>query len=201
MEESSSRVDYPAKLGWAANKAEVLERNSEASKMTGGRLSYVRYFNIDYDGVTDGEQDGSTGRRVVTAAEWLHPTWERGDRHTLDYGVDLELEDGTTFTVTWDPPSWTQSLRFIEGSIADSRHAHAGTAVWDVSKFGRWSTLVGTHVESVELDYEPWSEKGDFTCNRAVVRFESANVEFLLSELDADEGLAPSVDNIVVSFT
>ncbi|RHA38412.1 hypothetical protein D1825_14155 [Cellulomonas rhizosphaerae] len=61
----------------------------------------------------------------------------------------------------------------------------------------RWSALVGRRIETVTLDYRPWSDAGDWWCPAITITSENTGVVLGLGEVGSDGDLAPSADNVV----
>jgi hypothetical protein len=54
-------------------------------------------------GGTRSRRAGEGPRHIVDAGEWRNPTWRYPGFDSVDFGVELETEPGSVFSVTWDP--------------------------------------------------------------------------------------------------
>jgi hypothetical protein len=199
MTSISTHDDPPNSRGWAATSGGVAARQRLADQMVDGSIAAVRYVNIDSVGMENPELWDKGPRRIVDAEEWLRPTWAFDGFHSINYGIEFELEDGRDFFVTWDPPSWTESLRFGQGSLIGQRPAQdASAAIWDVSGHRPWRETIGLQIESVELTYEPWAPEGGFWCTR--IEFVTAKQRITVTDGEANyDGIRePAADNIAV---
>jgi hypothetical protein len=105
--------------GWVTSSAESRQREETLHEaFVGRRIERVRYFEIDYG-----------------LDEWLASA--EGLFDSIDFGVELDLDDGTTWAFIWDMDGPDESLlvtsRILVSSQLDPRHK-----VWDVTE--RWSS-------------------------------------------------------------
>jgi hypothetical protein len=134
-------------------------------------------------------------RRAITdESEWQDPTWDAGHFHHLDFGIELNAEDGKTWSVTWDLPGDTESLRLQEGPTSEVG------ALWDVTSRDPWRGCLDFPVTDVQLRYHPWGAKGgDFWCTRISIFFGNRVVEVLLGDRErGGSNLVASANNIAV---
>ena len=117
------------------------ERRVEA--LAGGRVVRVRYHEIDY--LND------DGRPLAV------PAWNGSpDFDSLDYGLDLTMDDGAVFHVTWG----TEFAQYGVTVQTEPLHDVSAVRAWDVSASSRWATLVGKRITSADVFWS-WFELAD----------------------------------------
>jgi hypothetical protein len=168
--------------------------------MVGLRLAEVRYVDIDYHGI--GQATRPRGpRHVMDEAEWRAPSWRYPGCDSVDYGVELTMTGGRTFTVTWDRPGWAEGIGVREQPLMGFAVIEgADVAVWDVSGRSRWASLVGLTPTEVVMHYRPDTQPIGFWCSRITINFDDRRVELMLGQGERDGTVAPSFDNIAVIF-
>ena len=188
---------------WVQSQAEAAARQRAARTLRGTHVEGVRYVDIDYRHV---ERVGSQGgaRHIRDSDEWSAPTWLFPECHSLDYGVELDIEDADGMAVTWQSPGRHEGLVLYQGVLADRAvRADANRAVWDVTSWGEWPHALASPITDIEVRYEPWDDPNDagFWCRLISISFGSLAVRFLLGEgqRGSDE-VAPSADNVAVLF-
>jgi hypothetical protein len=185
---------------WVKTWTEVESRQSEARELIGARITGVRYVNLDFNHM---DRDGSEpARRVEGPSEWARPTWLFSTCHSVDWGVELDVQDAGSISVTWQDPGWHEGLVLYRGVLAERAvRADSIRAEWDVTSWGPWQQALSSPVTDVELRYERWGDREDegFWCPLVTVTFGSLAVRFLLGEGrgDSDE-VRPSADNVAV---
>jgi hypothetical protein len=124
---------------WARSVAEVRQRRQHAQRLTGLQFAAVRYCEIDY-AMLDRPRGQEGPRQVVSAAVWQEPQFRYEFGDSTDYAVELESACGRVSTVSGDCPGrhegiWLRELPLTgEAVLAD-----ANTAIWGVSRAGRWT--------------------------------------------------------------
>jgi hypothetical protein len=137
---------------------------------------------------------------VVSAAEWREPPFRYEFGDCTDYGVELETACGRVFTLSWDSPRWHEGIWLREVPLAgEAVAADANTAIWDVSRAGRWDRFIGHEISDAQLHYRPWAPDGGYWCTRATITVSGTDIHFLGGQAEA-QTLAPSADNIAVLF-
>jgi hypothetical protein len=194
-----TRHDVTVEWSWAGSLAEVRQRRQHARHLAGLQLAAVRYCEIDY-AMPDraGGQEGP--RQVVSAAEWQEPPFRYEFGDCTDYGVELETACGRVFTVSWDPPArhegiWLRELPLIGEAVL----AAANTAIWDVSRAGRWDRFTSHEISDVQMHYRPWAPDDGYWCTRVTITVRGSDIHFLGGQAEA-QTLAPSADDIAVLF-
>jgi hypothetical protein len=184
---------------WAGSLVEVEQRRQHARRLAGLQLAAVRYCEIDY--AMEGRAGGQEGpRQVVSAAEWQEPSFRYEFGDCMDYGVELQTACGRVFTVSWDSPGrhegiWLREVPLVGGAVA----AAADTAIWDVSRAGRWDPFIGQEISAVQLHYRPWAPGDGYWCNRVTITVRGSDIHLLGGQAEA-QMLVPSADNIAVLF-
>jgi hypothetical protein len=181
--------------GWVANEQGLADRRALAERLVGKRIIEVQYVDLDYRGWDLGHHDQSQRRTITDESEWQVPTWDAGHFHHVDLGIEFTDENGKTWSVTWDLPGDTESLRLQQGPASE-----AGAAVWDVTDREPWRNCIDSAVTDVQLRYHPWEiGAGGFWCSRISIFFGTGRVEVLLGDRGlGDKDLVPSANNIAV---
>jgi hypothetical protein len=87
---------------------------TELAGLRGATLVRVRYFEIDYE---NGQ-----------------PEWRWDDRFdSLDFGLELTLDDGRTFNLTWGNEFQPYGVSYARPVLDTATH----TQVWDVTNSSR----------------------------------------------------------------
>src|SRR6266545_4698022 len=63
---------------------------------------------------TDALTVGEGLRHIVEAGEWRNPTWRYPGFDSVDFGLELETESGSVFSVTWAPPGMYEGIGLRE---------------------------------------------------------------------------------------
>jgi hypothetical protein len=183
---------------WAASSGERDELTGFVRQLRGEDLAAVRYVTLDYRRYERGiEMVGA--RTIVDPVEWAPPTFESPSGHTLDYGVELDMAGGRTWSITWLPPGMTVGLA-VHGNDLLSDLDGALVAVWDVTSREPWARCVGQRIVSAEPVFEAWDAHDTWWCSRLDVLWPGVSVRLLEAEANPDGSLAPSADNIVVQW-
>jgi len=196
---ASSRQDVPVQWSWVGSLGEVGQRRRHAQRLTGLQLAAVRYYEIDY-AVPErpGGQEGP--RQVVSAAEWQEPPFRHEFGDCTDFGVELETACGRVFTVSWDSPGWHEGIWLRElPLVGEAVHTDRNSAIWDVSRAGRWDRFIGHEISDVQLHYRPWAPGDGYWCTRITITVRGSDIQLLGGQAEA-QTLAPSADGIAVLF-
>jgi hypothetical protein len=195
-----ARDDVAVEWSWVAGLDEVQERRQHARRLAGLQLAAVRYCEIDY--TMPDRQEGQQGpRSVVDETEWRKPSFRYDFGDSTDYGVELETACGRVFTVSWDSPGrheglWLRELPLVGEAVL----AEANTAIWDVSRAGRWDRFIGHKISDVWLHYRPWAPNDGYWCTRVTISIRGSDIQLLGGQAEAGQTLAPSADNVAVIF-
>ena len=170
--------------------------------LTGRRIAGVRYYELHY-----GEPD-----------EDPTPQWTGAVFDSLDFGLELDLAGGETWSCMWDRTGDEEGLLVYRGALAAELRPDTGPAVWDVSE--RWAALARGRIAAVTpvwtrhawqelLAGNPWRRTArwgpwehSLLCRVTLtLEFEGgAEIVVTLGERDED-GFSSSGDNVAVFFS
>lgn len=192
-------------LGSVRTVDEMNDRVARAQAMVGACVVRTSYVTVDY--ARDERAPGAHGPRQVTdPAEWANLRWRGQGFDWVDHGVELELDDGRTFSVTWDTSTLADGVNIDQRPlIAPEVIDEADVAVWDVSADASWVRQIGRPITDVSLEYfqQPTGLAADprtpvFWCHAVWVTFGAVSVEMSLGDADAEGRAIPSSDTIMV---
>jgi hypothetical protein len=89
--------------------------------------------------------------------------------------------------------------RLIVWSMSLAVCVDADVAIWEVGAHSRWAPVLGTEVADVVVGYEP-DDAGGLWCPCIRVTFRTAPIDLILGDVQPDQQLSPSADNIAVLF-
>lgn len=120
---------------------EIAKYESLLSQLIGKRIKKVSYFEIDY-----GE-----------------PTFELSDHHSLDYGLQLETDNGENYYMIWDSQYFQYDLKFKKGTLNQELNPDSKISCHDVSQSQYWSDRVGQKLNNIKSywSYVMTGEKPD----------------------------------------
>lgn len=82
------------------------------------------------------------------------PAWDRDpDFDELDFGLELRLDDGDAYWISWGNAIYAYALSIEVDSTEDRRHMRQ----WDVSSNSRWQPLIGRAVTRAQI-YWDWEQ-------------------------------------------
>jgi hypothetical protein len=129
--------------GYAALRMTPTEFKKQVEEMVGHRIAKVRYHEIAYT-----DADG------VPLAE---PEWNWcPDFDSLDHALELTMEDGTVFYLTW---GWEFEQYNITVQSAPL-HDVSAVRVWDVTESSRWTPQLGQKITAVDTFWS-WISMAD----------------------------------------
>jgi hypothetical protein len=106
----------------------------------------------DRQGVFDALCETLIGRVVVGARyvelAYAEPAWDCCSFHSVDYGVELDTDDGPTVCFTWQQKGWNETLLTYTGTIREELVPDADTSTWDVGEI--WRGAMPGPVRSVQ---------------------------------------------------
>ncbi len=121
--------------GWIEDWSARSARDEALRRLLIGDVASVRYVEIDY---AAGADNGSMST----------PAWLGGAFDSIDYGVEVDYEDGRQVVVTWETPSWDEGMVLTEGTLQpDHVGLQADVCAWDVGE--RWQRRGGRRVVDV----------------------------------------------------
>jgi hypothetical protein len=176
-------------LGFAFDADGVAARQRLADELVGHTLSGVVYLTMD---LTFGDR---TGLYPSDLADFQDPPWQFTSFHSIDFGIEFELDNGAKYFVTWDNPGRIESLRLARGDMSDEASAR-----WDVTAISPWDHLRTAPIMRFDLDYAPWSPDGGFWCRTVTITAGSVVVTIDGAEADGPDSTTPSADNLVVTY-
>jgi hypothetical protein len=115
-----------------SNQNKIRYENSVA-EIIGRSISKVRYIEIDY-------QDQL-------------PYWENEYFHNIDFGVELETENGNFFRIKWDSEFFQYEISLNKGTLKDK--FSDGIFVWDVTRHAKWIPYINIKIVDVKI-YWSW---------------------------------------------
>ena len=81
-------------------------------------------------------------------ADLPEPRWGAGVFDALDFGLEIDLDDATTWSFIWYQAGTIETLLAYPGTLAAQLGPDADPAVWDVTD--RWRTLGPASIASVQ---------------------------------------------------
>lgn len=184
--------------GWVSNDAERHQWDGELRRrLVGRRIARARYVELDYEGHPE-------------------PMWRGAGFDSLDFGLELDLDDGTTWAFIWNQRGHNEALLVYPGQLVPSQlcsdahtavydvtdHWHAAgphvvttvTPVWMRHRFGPAFSRAGEQVAS--------SGESDICLLTLVLTSEGARQAVItLGQREADGRYGYIHDNIVVFFS
>jgi len=102
--------------GWVSSDSERRQWEGELRRrLVGRRITRARYVEIDYEGKPE-------------------PMWRGAGFDSLDFGIELDLDDGTTWAFIWNQRGHNEALLVYPGQLFSSPlRSDAHTAVYDVT--------------------------------------------------------------------
>jgi hypothetical protein len=173
-----------------------------ARRLVGGRITGVRYFEIDYWRIARADSDEvQRGGRVVTSAEeWTEPSWRASDCDSVDFGAELTTENGAVFSAVWVMADDNEGLSFRQEPLRPKRlEADGAFALWDVERAGRWSPFIVSPVKDVRLCWTRPFSSSDLCCHAIELLFDSGLVVLTLGEQRSGE-FSYASDNLAAVF-
>jgi hypothetical protein len=182
---------------WVGDEAARRRRDLELqNQLVGHRIKGVRYIELRYEGHPG-------------------PMWGGASFDSLDYGLELDLDNGTTWSVIWMQHGPNEALLVDEGPLAPIHlRADAATAVWDVTE--RWDALgpgsisritsvwtrhgFGPAYDSSGQQVAP-AGKSDMCLLTLLLRGPDGRETAITLGEDIDGGYAYTADNVSVFFS
>lgn len=183
---------------WARNESERLEMEARIGQLVGRSIRRVRYFERSSEGSPE-------------------PTWSAPDFDSIDYGIELDFDDGATWSVIWKQSGINEALLFYRGSLVGTElRDDAVPRVWDVTD--RWATDGPSTISGFELAWmrssmgpgRNWQGEivsgpvdSDLCLQTVVLRGDAGRVAVVtLGQADYPSLIfMPAVDNVAVFFS
>jgi hypothetical protein len=109
-------------------ETEIAKYETLPSELIGRTIKKVSYFEIDY-----GE-----------------PMFELSDHHSLDYGLQLETDNGETYYMIWDSQYFQYDLKFKKGTLNQELNTDSKINCHDVSLSKYWSDRIGQKLNNIK---------------------------------------------------
>lgn len=193
-----TKSDSRELTAWVDDDASRRRRDLELQRhLVGHRINQVRYVELRYEG-----HQG--------------PMWSGANFDSLDYGLELDLDNDTTWSVIWMQRGPNEGLLVDEGPLAPTHlRADAATGVWDVSE--RWDALGPRAISSITTVWTRHSfgptlnssgqqvapaSKSDICLLTLVLRADDGReTAITLGQRDRDGGYSYTADNVSVFFS
>lgn len=166
----------------AKESTKITDFENIVMRLQGRRVMRVYYYEIPYE----------TGA----------PSWNRDVMDTLDFGLELEVESGQIFSITWGDEFVQYGISISENSLTMNV---IDVRVWDVTMASRWSSIIGQMIVDIDT-YWSWVESDDerqYYPQDIRLVFESGQSVFLSAAQyveDSDE-LLGFADEVTVIFS
>ncbi|MFI2363053.1 hypothetical protein [Promicromonospora sp. NPDC019610] len=123
---------------WVTNGADAV-RVTDALRhlLTGRAITAVRYADLDYEGE--------------------HPYWHEGDRDTVGHGLELDLDDGATWSVIWEQQEDSAGLGIWTEPLMPNHLQFA--RIWNVTR--HWRRRGPRTISQIETFWWPERSQGD----------------------------------------
>ncbi len=171
---------------WVVSAAEREAHEQRVAAMRGRRLERVRYVAMDEWGLERG-----------------------GGFDSTDFGLELDLDDGTTWSFSWLQQGGNEGVLAVpRGLVGGELRADGEYEVADVSADSDWRPLVGQSIEAVEASWQraAWSrgdERGwtDLCVASWVVHLARERVVVTLGRREEDGSYSWTHENVAVFFS
>jgi hypothetical protein len=171
------------RLAWVRNQAERAVHERYLRRLVGRAVVRVRYVEIQYEGLTE-------------------PAWLGGVFDSLDFGLEMDVDGGATWSVIWKQGGRNEGLLVYQGSLVGSEIMEGSSiAIWDATD--RWREL-GPHVIAsvIPVWTRPFEEESDLCLGALVLASEDQKKAVLtLGDRGRDLSYKPSHDNVAVFFS
>ncbi len=105
-----------APRGWVADEPTRQERAQQLSRrLAGRRIERVRYIELAYDG-------------------YDAPMWPGPDFDSLDFGLELDLDDGVTWGILWQQDGYNETLLVSSGHLEDLLQGRPAMRTWNATE-------------------------------------------------------------------
>jgi hypothetical protein len=166
--------------GWVADEGERQEFDAKLAQLIGRRIEGARYFELRY------EQTGG-------------PMWELGSSFdSLDFGLELDLDDGSTWSCIWAPPTYDEALVVYEGVLRPTMFPDPDAPrVWQVDE--RWRDRGPGTIVSVET---AWLRMRHLCLETVILKGSGDRAAVITLGASTDDGrFVPSATSVAVFFS
>ncbi|AFM05217.1 hypothetical protein Fleli_2864 [Bernardetia litoralis DSM 6794] len=127
------------------------------------------------------------------------PYWDKGDHHSLDYGLEIEMNDSQTYYFIWDKEFIQYDMKFAKGEIQQEFSVGVGKHLITDSK---WNNLLGEKIVSVETIWINCSINGDKKHYPETIKLHFKNNKSIwISAVEIRENITPYMaDHVSVFF-
>ena len=163
---------------------EIKKYNQEPQELIGHSIRTVTYYEIDY-----GE-----------------PGYDRGDYHTLDFGLQIELNSGVVFYVIWDSLFCQHDIKVKTGDIRNELKTPLdGISEHRLVDDQKWELLLNQKIVAVKsywsyFQYEGEEIKHYYPQDLELIFENNKSVYFSALEITEQNRVIPMADNITVIF-
>lgn len=181
LEDALSRIPWCRLVVVQLTPAFVADQERIASNQVGRTLSRVSYITLDVEG--------------------YRPVRNEPSGDSVDFGVDLDF-DGESFFVGWCAPTADLEGLCIAQDTSVRECRPRGT-IEDVSANSRWSSMLGTQLSGVKLDWRPrWEAVDDGSGFLVGIHLRFGNqqdVTLALADVE-EQRMVRSATNVLVVF-
>lgn len=105
-----------SEVPWVADEAAKEADERRMAGLVGHRIERTRYVELDYAGLDDTPE----------------PAWPGKGFDSLDLGLELDLDDGATWSFIWLQAGHNEGLLAFEGALKPTQLREDAGRVWDV---------------------------------------------------------------------
>jgi hypothetical protein len=168
------------RTAWVHSTAEQSEEERRVSALVGERIVGGRYFDIGYPG---------------------RPPAYEGSFHVLDFGLELDLANDSTWSFVWQQAGNNEALLAYQGTLVGDQLIPEGEfAIWSIEEIPEWQPILGEPIEHVG---SVWGRWGDDLCpvTWTIETGAGAFLCFTLGTRERDGSFRPSHDDVAVFFS
>lgn len=119
---------------WAVDEAARASDEQRVAALVGRRVVGVRYFELPWS-----ELGGPPG-----------PAWPGEGFDALDFGLELDLDDGSTWSFIWLQAGENEGLLAYDGPLQPTQLRQHPGRIWDVGEESGWRDILGRPVVRVD---------------------------------------------------
>lgn len=161
----------------------IARYNVLPNELIGKTIKEVTYYEIDYGA----------------------PCFEFEDHHSVDFGLQLITNTGTTYYIIWGAQYIQYDLKFEKGSITKEMHKEATIKCYNVSQLKHWKKRIGVPIQNIKSywSYITTTKKGEKTYypQDLEISFKNGlNVIISALEIKENEEVSSMANHISVFF-